>query len=425
MKLSKSILVSLLSMLIVSGIMAQSPQMFNYQAVIRNEAGQVISSEGVIIEITLLQGGADGNQIFSETHNTHTNEFGLINLQIGSVNSISEIDWNQGDIYISISVDGTLMGVTQLLSVPFAMHSGSSADAFSGNYNELFNTPDLSNFIHASAQQNGDMLFFDGQQWMIISIGLEGQVLTVIEGLPQWADLPQGGDDDPEPDTVTDIDGNVYPTIRIGKQNWMAKNLMTTRFADGSDIPTGLSNDQWNGGPGAYAIYDYQLVDGINSQQEMQQIYGNLYNWFAASDERGICPVGWRVPAISDWDILKDSLIYYNDFINLDNIGNSLKSCRQVNSPLGEECVTEQHPRWDAHHNQYGFDSFGFNAVPSGFRGWAGPYSSIGVYGVFWSATSGSTTSAWTFRVLYSGGYVENSNQTKKTGYSVRCIQNE
>jgi hypothetical protein len=98
--------------------------------------------------------------------------------------------------------------------------------------------------------------------------------------------------------TVTDIDGNEYKTIKIGDQNWMAENLKTTHYNDGSDIPTGYSNSEWTQlQTGAYAVYD---DDASNAD-----IYGNLYNWYVVDDSRGLCMDGWHVPSDEEFKELE------------------------------------------------------------------------------------------------------------------------
>ena len=426
MEIIKTLLSFLLLLTVSLAATAQVPSQFNYQAVLRDNAGQVMENVPVEIEIAILQASADGQVVFSETHQVQTNTMGLVNLQIGSVNNLNDIDWGNDSYFLRLSIDGELMGVSQLLSVPFALYASSSADSFSGDYEDLENVPGLEGYISIAQPTSGDILYFDQQQWHTLPAGEEGTVLMVVGGMPQWADIPgngNGGDDDDE-NTVTDADGNVYPVVTIGKQRWMAASLRTTSYNDGSTILTGLDNDTWNGTPdGAYAVYPHDDIYGIDSPQQMQQAYGNLYNWNAVNDERGICPAGWRVPSRTDWEVLMDSIMFYHDHVNVDNIGNTLKSCRQVNSPLGEECATEKHPRWDAHFVQYGWNEFGFDGLPSGFRGWNGNYSSIGVSSTFWTSTEGSATSAWTFRLMYGNGFGEIQNLTKKTGYPIRCVK--
>ncbi|QGY42990.1 hypothetical protein GM418_04750 [Maribellus comscasis] len=114
---------------------AQSPQMFNYQAVLRDASGNTLANQDVEIGIVLLQGSATGSEAFSETHSATTNSLGLVNLQIGSVNTtgMENIDWSSGPYFIQISVDGTVMGTSQLLSVPYALVAGSVAGGDNDN----------------------------------------------------------------------------------------------------------------------------------------------------------------------------------------------------------------------------------------------------------------------------------------------------
>ncbi len=104
---------------------SQTPTSFQYQAVLRDASGGILANQQVEIGVALLQGSAAGNEVFSETHSVTTNDFGLVNLQIGSVNTadMETIDWSKGPYFIEISVDGTVMGTSQLLSVPYALHA--------------------------------------------------------------------------------------------------------------------------------------------------------------------------------------------------------------------------------------------------------------------------------------------------------------
>jgi len=104
-------------------ILAQAPQSFNYQAVLRNDAGEPLSSQEVTVKVDILQGSATGTEVFTETHNVSTNEFGLVNLKTGSHQSLEAIDWAADIYFLQVSVNGTFMGTTQLLSVPYALHS--------------------------------------------------------------------------------------------------------------------------------------------------------------------------------------------------------------------------------------------------------------------------------------------------------------
>ena len=406
------------------------PAIFNYQAVLRDDAGEVLASEEVTVVVIIRQGSPDGQQVFAETHHTQTNDFGVINLQIGSIESLGGIDWSAGIYFIEISVDGMVMGVSQLLSVPYAIHSQTSADVFGGNYEDLENLPDLDNFVALADPEYGDMIVYSEDSWQRIPPGSEGQVLTVKNGIPQWQDVPESDPGD-EHGTVTDIDGNTYPTIILNGREWMAENLRTTRYADGTVIPSGLTDGQWgNTGTGAFAIYPHALIDGLHSPDEVVEAYGHLYNWYAVDDARGLCPAGWYVPSHNEWTEFEDYLITTYNLVNepnvVDGLGSALKSCRQVNSPIGGECVTDQHPRWNAHSIHHGHDLVEFATLPAGRRRLNGVFFDVGHMGFFWTSTSHTTTHAINRTLFSDAGHIAgffSMNYRKTVGYSVRCIR--
>ncbi|TNF38562.1 MAG: hypothetical protein EP313_08060, partial [Bacteroidetes bacterium] len=98
-------------------------------------------------------------------------------------------------------------------------------------------------------------------------------------------------DDD---DALKDIDGNVYKTIYIGGNTWMAENLRTTKFRDGSAIPLVTENTQWTAlGTAAYCWPE--------NNPAYKSTLGALYNGYAVFDPRGLCPTGWHIPSDEDW----------------------------------------------------------------------------------------------------------------------------
>ncbi len=215
--------------LIQAVLFAQTPHSFKYQAVLRDGNGQVRASEEVSVRIALLRDAADGTQVFQETHNASTNEFGLIHLEIGSISSLAGINWSDHSWFLQVSVDNVVMGTSQLMSVPYALHALTSADRFSGDYQDLANTPNLNNFLtqeedpffmdspagsitnehigmwneahswgdHSQAgylwleaPAAGEMAWFDGENWQKVQPGETGQGLTFCYGKPQWGACP-------------------------------------------------------------------------------------------------------------------------------------------------------------------------------------------------------------------------------------------
>lgn len=402
----------------VGTLFAQAPLVFTYQTVLRDDAGQVLQNQDVAVQLTILRGSPEGTMMFSETHNTTTNEFGLVSLRAGSINSMEIIDWSANDYFLRVTVDGTVMGTNQLLSVPYALHSLTSSDSFSGDFHDLENVPDFDGFVSMHTTAAGSMVYFGGENWLPVLPGEEGNVLRVVDGRPQWTEL------DYIPPTVTDIDGNVYGTVTIGGQVWMSENLRTTRYANGDRIPTGLVNNEWeNTTEGAYGVYPHDNVPGISSDEEMAEAYGYLYNGYTVLDDRGICPEGWRVPSDEDFTELSDYLIENYGHITEDNVGDMLKSCRQVGSPLGGDCDTNEHPLWIPDDTHYGRDEFGLGIVAPGARWSYGGYAFIHDTGNLWSSTPLWADGTYGRATKFSHGFLTRLAWANTIGFPVRCIR--
>ncbi len=229
-------------------------------------------------------------------------------------------------------------------------------------------------------------------------------------------------------DGVADIDGNEYETVILGNQEWMSENLRVTHYNDSSDIP-GILDSKYRRDTqeGAYAIFAHTQVDGIDSDEEMVDAYGKLYNWYAVDDSRGLCPAGWRVPSDSDWAALLDYLDDHHAIPNenvIHGAGNMLNSCRQVNSPLGGDCDTEEHPRWHGplwgNHTQ---DMFGFSALPAGQITQNQNFTHMGGAASFWTSSSYNVTRSWYYRTRRSHGDVFRHLNMNVAGLSVRCVR--
>ncbi|MFU8843752.1 MAG: fibrobacter succinogenes major paralogous domain-containing protein [Bacteroidales bacterium] len=210
---------------------------------------------------------------------------------------------------------------------------------------------------------------------------------------------------------LSDVDGNTYNSVLVGNQCWMKENLKTTSYSNATLIPNVTDSTAWlNLTSGAYVWYD--------NDTNWKDAYGALYNWYATVNPNGLCPVGWHVPGHNELTALT-AFIGGTSSPN----GNKLKSCRQVNSPLGGDCNTTEHPRWNEHSTNYGTDDYGFSSLPGGFRSINGPFDNLGNFGHWWSTTEHSSTNGWGRTLGYSYGYVAVGNYNKLNGFSVRCIR--
>lgn len=222
--------------------------------------------------------------------------------------------------------------------------------------------------------------------------------------------------------TVTDIEDNVYETVIIGNQEWMAENLRVTKYNNNDPIPqvwgwTDFAYDY-------YAIYPYNSISGLNSEEEVLELYGALYSWYTIEDERGLCPTGWSVPTTDEWYKMRRHLIHNYNYSS-GHLGDILKSCRQIDSPLGGDCDTNEHPRWNSDNTHYSADIFGFSALPAGRRLSAGHFSHVGRSGYWWSSSYPYNLSGEAFyrSMMYDYGGILAASLTKSMGFSVRCIK--
>ena len=210
-------------------------------------------------------------------------------------------------------------------------------------------------------------------------------------------------------DTFTDYDGNVYETVQIGNQCWMAENLKVTHYNDGTPIPTGYSVNDWvNLSTGAYAVYpaNNDAASIATCGGDCASVYGNLYNWHAV-DTGNLAPAGWHIPTDNEWTELEDFIT--NDG-NSGIEGNALKE------------VGYAHWDNDGDPNHLGLDIYDFTALPGGYLGGAG-YDYMGSYGFFWSSTEISSGSAWSRVLDYNYSDVYRNNGSKEYGFAARLVR--
>ncbi|MCD4697182.1 MAG: hypothetical protein K8S16_13175, partial [Bacteroidales bacterium] len=133
--MTKRIFLSLLLIVLYLQIFSQAPEKFNYQAVIRDNTGELLINQDISFKISILDGSTTGSVIFSEEHAVLTNAYGIVNIEIGSVSGgLSSVSWESGDKFLKIEIDETggstytELGVVQLLSVPYALYANDVAD---------------------------------------------------------------------------------------------------------------------------------------------------------------------------------------------------------------------------------------------------------------------------------------------------------
>ncbi len=356
---------------------SQAPNSFNYQAVARDLSGNVMKNQAVKIKISILKTSVTGDAVYSEIHSVTTNGLGLINLEIGTGNSktgtIEGIDWGTDKYFLQIEMDKdagnnfSLIGKSQLLSVPYSL--------FSGNGVQFDMDLVCDENTEGTIRYNSDdkvMEYCNGTAW--VSFGNSPHDATCGENFT-----------DPR-------DGQIYPTVKIGNQCWMAKNLNYGQYKESvfHNDPDGHSDVANN------SIVEKYAFDNDTSNFAL---YGGLYDWNemmnynSMEGGQGICPDGWHVPTKDEFDEL------------VETVGG-----RDI---AGKQLMTG--------------GSSGFNFELGGERTMKGGFStSASEDGGIWTSKTNPTDNKRAYHFYFTKGsdnIASHSADFKVIGHSVRCIK--
>ncbi len=213
---------------------------------------------------------------------------------------------------------------------------------------------------------------------------------------------------------LTDADGNIYNTIVIGTQVWMKENLKTTKLKDNTTpIPNVTGDAAWAAlsTPG-YCWYGNNIT--------YKDLCGALYNWYSVNTGN-LCPSGWHVPTDADWTTLENYLIA-NGY-NYDGTTTGNKIAKALSSSTLWQAYTGTGTVGNTDYSSKR-NATGFTALPGGYRGIGGFFSTMGSYGLWWSATESNATNAWGRFLHYTYINLERATANdKKNGFSVRCLR--
>jgi uncharacterized protein (TIGR02145 family) len=202
-------------------------------------------------------------------------------------------------------------------------------------------------------------------------------------------------------DCIKDVDGNVYKTVTIGNQTWMAENLKTSKYNDGTTIPNIIDNAKWlKDTSGAWCYYKNDTT--YNSK------YGKLYNWYAVNKTsngfKNVCPIGWHVPTEKEE---YDLMVY-------------LGGGKLAGGKMKEVGTTSwKEPNSDATNESL------FTGIPCGQRDFGGTFNDIGNSSYWWTSSLNTSSNA-NLQVI---GYGLRSSGIfsiagfKYFGYSIRCLK--
>jgi uncharacterized protein (TIGR02145 family) len=352
-------------------VTAQIPQKMSYQAIIRGSNNDLLSNQAVGMKISILKGSVDGEVVYTETQTTMTNDNGLISIEIGGGQGFSTIDWGNGTYYIKTETDPnggsnyTIEGVSQLLSVPYALYAGTTGSI------DLNQNQQIQDFLIASGA------------------------------------------------LVRDIDGNIYKTVTLGAQVWMAENLRVTHFNEGTPIPQITDNATWgSAGSAAYCWYN-------NDSAAYAVTYGALYNFYTvwSNSSKNVCPVGWHVPNSDEWNTLRNYLATAGFAYDNDKMQGYNKVAKSLAAVGGWNASTKTGAVGNTDY-PYRRNATNFTARPAGYRSDKG-FEDIGQGAYWWTSERyglGSSNS-WNYYISFDRTDLGLYYSDQKIGFSVRCIR--
>ncbi|HCT29819.1 MAG TPA: hypothetical protein DIW31_03580, partial [Bacteroidales bacterium] len=197
---------------------------------------------------------------------------------------------------------------------------------------------------------------------------------------------------------LTDIDGNIYKTVKIGSQVWMKENLKVTKYSDGTALST------------ANEVGNYNFVSDAS---DTIKNYGRIYSYNVVLSPLNVCPTGWHVPTDADWNLLLE-------FVGgVDWSSNRLLTGLKL---MEKGTISGLDGFWDTTINKAN-DLSGFSARPGGLgdasASWSF-FSYLGTIGYWWSVTSPTSAQVYS---IDSSGYLDFTEASNLSGYSVRCVK--
>ncbi len=208
--------------------------------------------------------------------------------------------------------------------------------------------------------------------------------------------------------SVMDIDGNVYRTVRIGNQWWMAENLKVTHYANGDAISYITDSVEWMDlTSGAYCEYDNDPAN--------VDIYGLLYNWYAATHDSGLAPEGWRIPSDNDWHQLEQ-------FLGMDD--SVLYDYNERGTTEGGKLKEAGTDHWFSP-NDGATNETEFTALPGGYRFEEGAFVYLGEHGRFWTTTAENGGLARNRMLSHQHPMISRHKSNRSYGFAIRCVKDD
>ena len=423
-------------------------QQLNYQVVVRDENQQLVVNTAVTANVIVKE---RGSQVYAETVNGTTNLHGLFDFSFGD-DSFTTIDWANATISVQVANAATHVVYVpaqdrNVQAVPYALMAagatgpqgpqgeqgpagigipqtlsidGNTITISNGNSIVIPSVPTTTNELTNNSS------YVDNAACNTVTFCDLYNIISAMQKTIAHQDSMINelyNELHPQPafdcgnSTVTDIDGNVYNTVKLGTQCWMKENLKTTRYSDGTTIELGSTTSSST----AYRYYPNDDADNVST-------YGYLYNWKAVMNDasasnsspsgvQGVCPDGWHVPSDLEWTMLttylgSQSLYKCNNAP--DNIAKALASTTGWSSSTSN-CAVGNTPSTN--------NATGFTAVPAGYYYENPIYNGFGSATTFWTASNHSSNFAYGRHFGNSDATVNSYNYFIEYGFSVRCLR--
>jgi uncharacterized protein (TIGR02145 family) len=471
--MKKIFILSLITIVFIGNVISQAPNLMSYQAVIWDASGNVVSEKMVSIKISILQGSVTGTSVYSETHRLQTNINGLVSLMIGGGTNlsgkISGINWVGGSYFLKTETDPTggnsytIIGTTQLVSVPYSMFSGLADNISTKNTGLPGQT--------LTIDKDGKLIWVGTNIPTVVTGGVTSitQTDSKVSGIVTsdggstittrgfvWSTNPNptitlstktsdGTGVGTYSSSITGLNPNTKYYIRAYASNSAGTGygdvvefitisltgigspcpgIPTVKDIDGNIYNTvqigsqcwlkeNLRVTKFNDGTEIKLDTTGGVTGGVNStwgntEKGKRSIYGNdiknldKYGFLYnwIAVIKGICPSGWDVPGVGDFYNLRNFLG--------NSVGGKLKSITGWESP-----------------NYGATNESGFTALPGGSRDQNGPFGGINTSALFWTSDESNSPRYVNFAEIYNtsremalGGLV-----LVPTGFSVRCIK--
>ena len=460
-------------------------QQLSYQAVVRNSSNELVPNTALTVEVSVLD--AVGTVQYAETHSATTNENGLLVLTIGdgtvtAGTTVADVDWNGAAIQSVVKTGSAVVATitSPVNAVPYALQAGSSAGSLSQVNADWEATSGVAEILHKPTiptvndgtltieLPNGTSEIFTANQNGNTTVTIPAPDALTAEDLldlvnnmtdeqkQQLLDalgITGGGGSDPTTfvcgtTTVTDHEGNIYNTVKIGNQCWTKENMRCTTSpstgtylipAAGTNFTyTGKQARWYNNDSATYAPKNYALlynwnaaVDTFNTAYGETSVDPDGHNAVAVTfsgHRRGICPVGWHLPSDAEWNTMEATVSGSDWQTNYETASGIYRGTHAGKLAGGDDwqigsSITSGAP------NDYGNadrNVSGFSAVPAGYCDGSLFYNA-GDYANFWSATPSANAffldNAYSRHLKYTNAGVIRIYDFKRYVFSVRCVR--